>query len=72
MNKKTRQLKETILAYKKDFEELDSFYTKKEDAEFMDELLKTITKLEAKVDNLWLVISLITLVITIYFCYLYK
>ena len=72
MNKKIRQLKKTILAYKKDFEELDSFYTTKEDAEFMDELLKTITKLEAKVDNLWLVISLITLAITIYFCYLYK
>lgn len=64
-----KRLEDKLMNYKEYFESQPFMYTEQEDVDFINEVHRTILRLEAKVDNLLLVIALLILVFTIYICY---
>lgn len=63
-----KRLENKLMDYKEYFENQPFMYTEQEDVDFIDEVHRTILKLESKVDNLLLIIALLILFFTVYIC----
>ena len=67
---KQKDIKEKLVEYQEFFKNNVFMYPEDEDAQFMEDVLNFIIKLENKIDNLLIIIALLIFVIAIYISFI--